>query len=93
MRKTETTLELGRLVTTPGVLRKVPQGEIEAALARHRSCDWGDVSPNDKKANDDDSKNGGGSIVSAYHSKDGTKFLIITEWNRSVTTVLLPEEH
>jgi hypothetical protein len=93
MKQAKMALELGRLVATPGALEKIPQEEINAALARHHLCDWGDVSKNDKKANDEDARNGGGSIVSAYHSKDGTKFWVITEWDRSVTTVLLPEEY
>jgi hypothetical protein len=32
-------------------------------------------------------------LLSAYHLKDGTKIWVITEWDRSATTVLLPEEY
>ena len=85
-------LELGKTVATPNVLETVPREEILAALQRHRNCDWGDVSPQDKWANDRAVK-GGERLFSVYHSKDGVKFWIITEWDRSATTVLLPEDY
>ena len=83
---------LGRTVATPNVLNTVPHVEILAALQRHQSCDWGDVCPQDKWANDRAVK-GGERLLSVYHSKDGVKFWIITEWDRSATTVLLPEDY
>lgn len=84
--------ELGKTVATPNVLETVPREEILAALQRHRNCDWGDVSPQGKWANDRAVK-GGERLFSVYHSKDGVKFWIITEWDRSATTVLLPEDY
>ena len=48
--------------------------------------------PQDKWANDRAVK-GGERLLSVYHSKDGVKFWIITEWDRSATTVLLPEDY
>ena len=75
---------LGQTVATPHVLKVVPKAEIFAALQRHQNCDWGDVCPQDKWSND---------LLSVYHSKDGVKFWIITEWDRSATTVLLPEDY
>lgn len=60
-------------------------------LARHLSGDWGEVDSEDKQANDDAVKCGS-RILSAYTLND-TKFWIITEWDRSVTTFLLPEEY
>lgn len=84
--------ELGRTVATPHVLKVVPETEIFTALRRHQNCDWGDVCPNDKWSNDRAVK-GGERLLSVYHSKDGVKFWIITEWDRSATTVLLPEDY
>ena len=83
---------LGQTVATPHVLKVVPKAEIFAALQRHQNCDWGDVCPQDKWANDRAVK-GGERLLSVYHSKDGVKFWIITEWDRSATTVLLPEDY
>ena len=83
---------LGRVVATPNVLKAVSKTEIFAALQRHQNCDWGDVSPDDKKTNDNAVRNGD-RLFSVYHSKSGTKFWIITEWDRSATTVLLPKDY
>ena len=83
---------LGQIVATPHVLKIVPEEEIFAALLRHQNCDWGDVCPQDKWANDRAVK-GGERLLSVYHSKDGVKFWIITERDRSATTVLLPEDY
>ena len=84
--------DLGWTLSTPHVLDAVPKAEIFAALQRHQNCDWGDVCPQDKWANDRAVK-GGERLLSVYHSKDGVKFWIITEWDRSATTVLLPEDY
>ena len=84
--------KLGQTVATPNVLDTVPQEEIFAALRRHQSCDWGDVSPQDKWSNDRAVKNNE-RLLSVYHSRDGIKFWIITEWDRSATTVLLPSDY
>ena len=54
--------------------------------------DWGDLCSEDKQANDD-ALSVGARLLSAYHTGDGRKFWIITEADRSVTTVLLPEEY
>ena len=64
---------------------------IAACLNRHAKCDWGDVCDEDKKANDFalDNKE---RILSSYEIT-GEKIWIITEWDRSVTTVLFPSEY
>lgn len=84
--------DLGQTVATPHVLEAVPKAEIFAALQRHQSCDWGDLCPQDKWSNDKAVKNGD-QLLSVYHSRNGIKFWIVTEWDRSVTTVLLPEDY
>ena len=83
---------LGRVVATPGVLETVPMNELMAALNRHEHLDWGDLSPEDLEFNDY-ALTHGERILSAYHASDKTKFWIITEANRAVTTLLLPEEY
>lgn len=84
--------DLGQLVATPGVLEMVPQDELMKAVSRHLTGDWGDLDAEDKQANEDALKHGS-RLLSAYHTASGTKFWIITEWDRSVTTVLLPSEY
>lgn len=88
----EVLFPLGQMVMTPGVRDGIPPSEMLQALRRHARGDWGDLDPEDKQSNDLALKNGS-RLLSAYHSKAGEKFWIITEWDRSVTTVLLPEEY
>ena len=86
--------EFGELVTTRGAAEKVPTKEMSDALYRHAAGDWGDLCEEDKKINEDGlDKENPGRLMSVYKTKKGTKFWIITEWDRSVTTVLLPDEY
>lgn len=85
-------LECGVLVATTGVLENVPQWDIDRALRRHFSHDWGEVCTDDWKLNDE-ALEFNQRILSAYTARNGVKFWIITEWNRSATTVLLPGEY
>jgi hypothetical protein len=63
-----------------------------AALDRHASCDWGVICDQDREANEEALIHGF-RIMSVYQDSKNTKFWIITEADRSVTTVLLPEEY
>ena len=83
---------LGSLVATAGVLEVVPQDEIMHALSRHLRGDWGEVDEEDREANEHGLIHAL-RLLSVYHSKSGTKFWIITEHDRSSTTVLLPSEY
>src|SRR5476651_492400 len=83
---------LGRIVSTPNALESITQDDILTAIGRHQSGDWGDVCAEDRKANDE-SLVDGTRILSVYHAANGTKFWLITEADRSVTTVLLPEDY
>jgi hypothetical protein len=85
---------LGRLVATPGALAAfVVVGTTPLPyLTRHCSGDWGDVSQDDQRANDR-ALVVGERLFSAYTLADGARVWIITEWDRSLTTVLLPEEY
>ena len=86
------TIKLGAVYTTPGALEKVPKAVIYAALSRHRHGDWGCLDPKDKASNDRAVKSGG-RLFSAYLAPGGTKFWIITEADRSYTTVMLPTDY
>jgi|SRR5579862_412396 len=83
---------LGRIVATPNALRSVPDEDILKAIQRHQAGDWGRLDSEDRNSNDR-ALESGGRIFSAYNADDGTKFWVITEADRSVTTVLLPEDY
>ena len=91
-RKRKPVVPTGCLAATPGVLEDIPLSELLAALERHMRRDWGDVCEADWKANDRALENGG-RLLSAYKSKSGMKFWIITEADRSHTTILMPSEY
>lgn len=85
---------LGQIVSTPGALEaldRTREGPF-TFIARHVRGDWGDLDHEDRRENER-SVDAGDRIFSAYHLKDGTKIWIITEADRSATTILLPEEY
>ena len=83
---------IGQLVATPGALGALTPMEITTGLLRHQRGDWGDLCQDDIDENDRSLREGS-RLLSAYQSAGGKKFWIITEWDRSVTTVLLPSEY
>lgn len=83
---------LGNLVFTEALDRTVCRDDTARAVIRHCLADWGDVSPEDKDANDW-ALLSGGRLHSVYHDSNGVKFWIITEADRSTTTVLLPDDY
>ncbi len=85
-------LSLGQVLATPGALRAVTSVEIAVALARHASGDWGNVDAHDKRANDE-ALRAGTRVLSAYETELGQAFWVITEADRSSTTILLPCEY
>jgi hypothetical protein len=85
-------LWMGRVFVTQGILEILRPSEISAALDRHGLLNWGDVPDEDKRANDEAMKTGL-RVLSAWTSEAGAKFWIITEADRSMTTVLLPSEY
>lgn len=86
--------ELGQLVATPGAIRALEDSGDHPLkfLSRHVTGDWGLVEKEDWEANDMAVQHGG-RILSVYRTSKGTKLWIITEADRSVTTILLPEEY
>ena len=85
---------LGRVDMTSGVHAIVQGGNLNPAtyLRRHATGDWGDLCADDKQLNDQ-SIQGEGRLFSSYEITDQFKLWIITEWDRSVTTLLLPSEY
>ena len=85
---------VGRMVATPGALEalRVAGEEALTYIKRHQHGDWGDLVEEDKKANEAAVQDGS-RILSAYHLSTGVKIWVITEWNRSATTVLLPSDY
>ena len=83
---------LGKTVTTRGALAALTFDEIMLALHRHAVGDWGDLGDGDIALNDK-ALVSGDRLLSRYHSIAGVKFYIITESDRSVTTVLLTDEY
>ena len=85
---------LGRLVATPGameLLRSVDGDLLPNLLERHQSGDWGDVPPEDARENEF-SVRYGFRVLSSYQVA-GEKLWVITERDRSATTLLLPSEY
>ena len=82
---------LGRTYATPGALAlNVDLGKF---LRRHHCGDWGEeLCAEDKQANEDALKYGT-RLLSCYRTTGGDRLYIITEANRAITTVLLPEEY
>lgn len=83
---------LGLVCATPGALTTLATLEIATGLLRHQRGDWGDLCSEDIEENERSLREGG-RLLSAYQSDGEAKFWIITEWDRSVTTVLLPSEY
>lgn len=83
---------LGQIVATPNALEHLSSGDIFTAIRRHQAGDWGEVCEEDRQENELSLKQGF-RLLSAYHTSTGAKFWVITEADRSVTTVLLPEDY
>ena len=92
--KEQISLPLGQVVATPGALSALTEAGIHpfTLLSRHRRGDWGDLDSEDKHLNDI-SVDGEGRVLSAYTLTTGERIWIITEWDRSVSTLLLPSEY
>lgn len=84
----------GQLLATPGAMQALESNQTEPIelLGRHLVGDWGDVCEEDAQANAD-ALAAGGRLLSVYRLPDGQKVWIITEADRSATTLLLPSEY
>ena len=91
-------LPLGRTVATRGVdaeMRRDPAFAefVAKSMTRHANGDWGDLDSNDRKMNDEAMRTGEDRIMSVYKAPGMKTIWIITEWDRSATTVLFPSEY
>ncbi len=96
-------LQLGQVVMTAGVASDIAMNpameeELRKCLKRHESKDWGNICEEDWALNDESAKadeegREGDAILSSYDLSSGATLWIITEWNRTVTTLLYPEEY
>jgi hypothetical protein len=85
---------LGQCVATPGALDAIAAaGQTPSTfLDRHARGDWGEVDGEDQQANQDALVHGE-RLLSAYRTSAGVRIWVITEADRSATTILLPEEY
>ncbi len=90
---------IGKLLATPAALEALEEANVDIIdlVERHISKDWGDLSDEDKRLNDE-ALHVGSRILSAYILPTEVKIWIITEaeddnGERAATTVLLPEEY
>ena len=85
---------LGQVVATPGALSALISLRVSpwTQLARHVRGDWGELDDHDRRENEraltEETR-----LLSAYTLPDGTRIWIITEADRSATTLLLPQEY
>jgi hypothetical protein len=86
--------ELDRIVATPGSLTTVQEaGHLPVEfLLRHKRGDWGELDPEDIQENERALRQGS-RLLSAYSTRLQDRLWVITEWDRSATTLLLPEEY
>lgn len=90
--------ELGQLVATKAVAELMQEDSkfkvfVQVSLGKYINCDWGSMDKEDKKLNDAAVVSGEDRIHAAYVDSKGRKIWIITEWDRSVTTVLFPSDY
>jgi hypothetical protein len=86
--------KLGEVVATPGALKAVQDHPrfLTDILERHRTGDWGECNSEDRQTNDDALVHRE-RLLSVYTAPNGEKVWVITEADRSSTTVLLPDEY
>ena len=80
---------LGEVVITHSASDALSNSDVNSGLIRHMDGDWGDVPAADRRLNQQALKSGE-RLMSEYRSSKGVRYWIITEWDRSVTTILLP---
>ncbi|CAJ8190183.1 putative type I restriction-modification system methyltransferase subunit [Burkholderia pseudomallei] len=85
----------GHLAMTDGVARLAKEGKLFPLiyLGRHLNGDWGDIGDGDRRRNNAALEFGEARLFSSYQVAPELTLWIITEWDRSVTTLLLPSEY
>lgn len=91
---------LGQMMVTPGAQQALEESRESPAefLRRHAHGDWGDLDAHDRGMNEraishESCPSRRLRVLSTYKTKVGVKIYVITEHDRSYTTVLLPEEY
>ena len=84
--------DLGRVVVTRTAVQVLLPADMFGALGRHVRGDWGEVDEDDWEANERALEDGD-RLLSVYRSSGRTKFYVITEHDRSLTTILLPSDY
>ena len=92
MTETPLKFELGRIVITRNALDRLHPEDLSPSLCRHARGDWGECCVQDIAENDLSLREGF-RLLSVYEDRNGEKFWIITEADRSVTSILLPEDY
>lgn len=87
-----TKFPLGRLMVTTNAVMNLAPEDFLPAVNRHQRGDWGAVSDHDRQANENALRQGT-RLLSVYHAENGVKFWIMTAGDRSVTTIMLPEDY
>lgn len=93
-----TPFDIGRLVMTKGIGAKMNESAdfakfvVDSFYDKYRQCEWGDLPREDARMNDSAVKNNDDRIVARYNNEHGDIY-IITEWDRSVTTILFTYEY
>jgi len=82
----------GQILMTANAQKQLSQTDVQQALRRHFAGDWGDCDPEDTAANEDALLQGD-RLLSVYHTAEKVRFWVITEADRSATTVLLPGDY
>ncbi len=83
---------LGELVITPAALETLPPEEMYRAIDRHVCGDWGDLEGDDRAENELALRIGS-RLVSVFHTATGTKFFVVTDADRTTTTIQLPADN
>lgn len=84
--------EVGRVVMTKAISKKVDDTKLQEFFKKHVTGDFGQLDKSDIKANNDAIRTGEDRILSCYEYYS-RKIYIITEWDRSYTTIMFAEEY
>lgn len=90
--------ELGAIVATASVNERMKSDKnfasfVQLSLGKYINCDWGDTCEEDKQTNEDALRDGERLLAVYNYRKTGETIWIITEWDRSTTTILFPSEY
>ena len=90
-------VSIGQLLVTAGIRSEIDESSdferfVRKSFSRHATGDWGEMCEEDKAYNDYSLDNDG-RLFSSYTYNEDIKIWIITEWDRSATTILFPSEY